>query len=163
MKKIALFLLIMCLMTGCGAAETFETIGPIQHQQTVVPSMANIQLSLPDAAAKQTFGSDADTIYECEGYTLVLQTIEGGDLHRTIRSLSGFEPEKLTIMESNIQQGKRYDWVWTAVGESGDMVCRASVLNDGNYHYCMYTVTSAQFAGDLRQEWNALFASFALE
>lgn len=162
MKKILLLILVVFVMTGCSAAETFETLGQIQHQQDALPTMASIQLSLPESAAEQTFGGGSDTVYECEGYTLVLQTLVAGDFDRTVRTLSGFSPEKLTVMESMMEQGKRYDWVWTAAGESGDLVCRASVLDDGNYHYCIYTLAPAQSAGTLAEEWNTLFSSFCL-
>lgn len=162
MKNIFLFFLVGLLMTGCSAADTFETLGPIQHQPDALPTMASVQLSLPESASEQTFGGSPDTVYECAGYTLVLQTLAAGDFNRTVRTLSGFSPEKLTVMESTMEQGKRYDWVWTAVGESGDLVCRASVLDDGNYHYCIYTLAPAQSAGTLAEEWNTLFASFCL-
>lgn len=162
MKKIWLFFLIGFLLTGCSASETFETLGQIQHQPDHIPTMGSVQLSLPGSATEQTFGG-SDTVYECAGYTLVLQTLSAGDFDRTVHTLSGFSMEKLTVMESAIEKGKRYDWVWTAAGESGDVVCRASVLDDGNYHYCIYTLAPAQSAGNLAEEWNVLFASFSLD
>lgn len=162
MKKIWLLFIIGFLLTGCSSAETFETLGQIQHQSDHIPAMGSVQLSLPESAAEQTFGG-TDTVYECAGYTLVLQTLAAGDFDRTIHTLSGFSAEKLTVMESTIEKGKRYDWVWTAAGESGDVVCRASVLDDGNYHYCIYALAPAQSAGSLMDEWNMLFASFCLD
>ena len=162
MKKILLIALTTLLMTGCSAADTFETLGPIQHQQDHMPAMASVRLVLPETAAKQTFGDSSDTVYECETYTLVLQTLLAGDLRATVRTLSGFYPDKLTVRESQQGQGKRYDWVWTAAGESGELVCRAAVLDDGNYHYCIYTIAQAEGAGTLAEEWNKLFASFCL-
>lgn len=162
MKKILLLIFVGLLMTGCSSADTFETLGQIQHHPDDTPTMASILLSLPDTAAEQTFGGGPDTVYECDGYTLVLQTLAAGDFSRTIRTICGFSPEKLTMMESSMEQGKRYDWVWTAAGENGDLVCRASVLDDGNYHYCIYTLAPAELAGTLAQEWNTLFSSFCL-
>ena len=162
MKKIILFFLVALLMTGCSAVDTFETLGPINHQQEQTPTMASVQISLPDTAAKQTFGESADAVYECENYTLVMQTLPAGDLQTTVHTLSGFSRDKLTLMESEQGQGKRYDWVWTAVGEAGELVCRAAVLDDSNYHYCIYTMAPAKAAGTLAEEWNSLFASFCL-
>lgn len=163
MKKILLLFLVGFLLTGCSDAEVFETLGQIQHQPADLPTMASVQLSLPESAAEQTFGGGTDTVYECEGYTLVLQTLDAGNFDSTVRTISGFSPEKLTVMESTMEQGKRYDWIWTAVGENGDLVCRASVLDDGNYHYCIYTLAPAQSAGKLAEEWNILFTSFRLD
>lgn len=161
MKKMLLFLLSCVMLAGCSAAPTFETLGLVQHQQNVTPTAAEVLLSLPASAAAETFGG-ADTVYECDGYTLVLQTLASGDMPATVRALSGFSPEKLTIMESTAENVRRYDWVWTAAGEGGDMICRAAVLDDGNYHYCVYTLAPAHNAGKLTEEWNGVFASFRL-
>ena len=157
-----LFLLLACvLLSGCAATPTFETMGPVLHQPDQLPAMAATRLSLPESAALQTFGGGTDKLYECEGYTLVLQTLDGGDFARTVRSLSGFSPEKLTVLET-ASQVRRYDWAWTAVGESGELICRAAVLDDGNYHYCLTVFAPAASGGELAGQWNELFASFAL-
>lgn len=161
MKKLLLLVLLSAILTGCSAAPTFETLGQIQHQPEAAPMAADVQLALPASAALEVFGG-TDKVYECDGYTLVLQTRASGDLSATVRSLSGFLPEKLTVMESAAENVRRYDWVWTAAGEGGDLICRASVLDDGNYHYCVYTMAPAQAAGKLTEEWNGLFASFRL-
>ena len=161
MKKLMIFLLLTIILAGCAATPTFETLGQVQHQQTVTHPAAEVLLSLPEDAAAVTFGG-SDTVYECNGYTLVLQTCSSGDLTATVQALSGFSPEKLTILESAAQTLRRYDWVWTAAGEGGDLLCRAAVLDDGNYHYCVYALAPAQNAGKLTEEWNELFASFRL-
>ena len=162
MKKMMILLLCLAL-AGCSAVETFETLGPIQHIQNSPPALATVQLSLPDSAVAQTFGSGTDAMYDCDSYVVLLQTFSSGDFASTVHALSGFAPNKLTVMESSFADTKRYDWVWTAAGEEGEVLCRASVLDDGNYHYCLCTVAPADQAGDLSAEWNRLFSSFRLE
>ena len=162
MRKIVLCFLVLLFLTGCGAEDVFETLGPVSHQPDQLPAMASLQLTLPETASLQTFGSGSDKLYECDGYTLVLQTLDGGDFARTVRTLSGFLPEKLTIMETTAQ-GRRYDWSWTAAGESGELICRAAVLDDGNYHYCLTVFAPASSGGALAAQWTALFASFGLD
>lgn len=161
MRKILVFVCVLLFLPGCKAEDVFETLGPVLHQPEQLPAMAGLQLTLPDSAALQTFGGETDKIYECDGYTLVLQTLDGGDLVRTVHDLSGFAPEKLTIMKTAAQV-QRYDWAWTAVGESGELICRAAVLDDGNYHYCLTVFAPAASGGALAEEWNTLFASFGL-
>lgn len=160
MKKVLLFFVCMLLLTGC-AAETFETLGQIQHVQQSVPTMASVQLSLPESAVAQTFGSE-DMMYDCDGYILLLQTFSSGDLTATAMALSGFSPERLTVIQTGSEGIKRYDWVWTAAGSEGDVLGRAAVLDDGNYHYCLCTIASASLSTDLAEEWGALFGSFVL-
>lgn len=162
MRKIVILLVLILCLSGCAAAPTFETLGPVAHQPDQFPAIASVQLDLPESATAQTFGAGADTFYECDGYTLVMQTQTSGDFYHTLRSLSGFTPEKLTVMESIVGQTHRYDWVWSAAAEEGEMICRAAVLDDGNYHYCLYTLAPAHLGSELTEEWNMLFASFCL-
>ncbi len=157
------FILVLCmLLSGCSAAETVETLGPIQHQQTDAPVMLPVHLSLPSSAAVEAFGGQ-ERVYDCDGYTLVLLTRAAGDFHSTVENLSGFTIDRLTIMESKVGDTKRYDWVWTAAGEEGDVLGRAAVLDDGNYHYCLYILAPAQTAAGLSEEWNNVFGSIYLE
>lgn len=162
MRKLIVAILLCGVLSGCSAAETFETLGPIQHQPDFTATLAKVHLTLPESAAKQTFGG-TDTVYECDNYTLVLQTFASGDLSRTVQTLSGFSLEKLSVIESAAGQNRRYDWVWTVAGEEGDMLCRAAVLDDGSYHYCIYTIAPAAEAGALADAWNAVFSSFSVE
>ena len=162
MKKCWVIGVLVLFLTGCGASEVFETLGNVVHEGGELPAAAEVAVQLPEEAAAEVFGSAEGTLYECEGYTLVLQTLASGDFARTVRTLSGFQPEKLTIVESRAGEAKRYDWVWTAAGEDGDVRCRATVLDDGNYHYCLSAVAEAENAGQLTAQWNELFSSFCL-
>lgn len=162
MGKILCLLVLILSLTGCDAAPTFETLGPVIHQSNEVAAMADIELTLPESASAQTFGADSDTFYECDGYTLVVQTQQSGDLNDTLRTISGFTPDKLTVMCSSLGEIKRYEWVWSAAAEEGELICRAAVLDDGNYHYCIYTFAPAIQGSSLTEEWNSLFASFGL-
>lgn len=164
MKKWMIIILSACLLTGCSAVETFETLGQVEHESPVRADAAGILLSVPEEASLQVTGDDSGiTMYECEGYTIYLQTFASGDLQGTIQTLSGFAPEQLMIMESTCQDHKRYDWVWTAVADEGDLVCRGAVLDDGGYHYSLCVVSKADHAGELTGQWNDLFSSFCLE
>lgn len=162
MRKWCIILVLCMGLYGCAAQDTFETLGQVQHESNEVPVMGSIQVSLPESAAGEVFSNEGNSCYECDGYTLTLQTFSSGNMEQTVRSISGFSPERLTIIESKIGKCKRYEWVWTAVGEGEDVLCRAMVLDDGNYHYCLTTMAAAHQAGTLQSEWNQVFASFTL-
>lgn len=162
MKK-CLILFLALLLCGCAAAPTFETLGHISHTNPTIPKLQKVVLSLPEDATKSVMSNDSDTVYHCQNYTIVLQTMASGDLSATVDAISGFSPHQLTMLQSRCADHDRYDWVWTAVGEGGDVVCRAAVLDDGAYHYSLQVFASAQEAGDLTEAWNALFQSFCLE
>ncbi len=163
MKKCCFLIVLSLLLTGCGAVPTFETLGTIEHQSATTPSVAQVMVELPEDAAQDVFQSEQETLYSCEDYTISMRTMVSGDLQSTIKTLSGYSPDKLTVMESASGQTSRYDWVWTAVGEDGDMIGRGAVLDDGSYHYCLCVMAQADLAGSLSQEWNELFGSFRLE
>lgn len=162
MKKLCLILGMCLLMTGCAATETFETLGKIEHESDAAPAMGSVQLVLPEEAAVATLSNDGDEMYECDGYTLMVQTLSSGDIHKTVQSISGFSVDELTVMESQAGGYRRYEWVWTAAGEGGDVLCRATVLDDGSYHYCLCAIAPAQSMGTLQAQWNEVFRSFRL-
>lgn len=164
MKKICLILLMMGLLSGCGQVETFETLGEISHVSPSKPQLRQVVLTTPKNALLEAAASDAGmSMYTCDGYTMVLQTFSAGDLEATVRTLSGYAPENLTILETVCGDHSRYDWVWTAAAEEGDVICRGAILDDGNYHYALYTIALSENAKGLQEGWNVLFDSFCLE
>ncbi len=163
MKKCWILVVLALCLTGCGAVETFETLGNIQHQPPSNPELRKILLELPGDAAEPVAQTGGNTVYICDEYTIALQTFASGDMNATVRSLCGFIPSQVTMMESRCGDHSRYDWVWTAAGEGGDVVCRCAVLDDGDYHYSLCVMAEAAEAGSLSGEWNKLFASFCLE
>ena len=163
MKKYGVILTILLLCSGCAASETFETLGQVQHQSGTLPAMSEVCLQLPEDAAVETFAGEEIGVYDCGEYAVVLQTVPSGNFDSTVKSVSGFAPDQLTVLESRMDGVKRYDWVWTAAAEVGDVLCRAAVLDDGKYHYCLSVIAPAGKAGALTQTWNQLFGSFRLE
>lgn len=162
MLKIVVWMAIFCLLLcGCSSEASFETLGPVVHVGQNAPPMREILLEIPDDAAMLT-ASGMDSIYTCGDYDLCLQVLPSADMADTINSLSGFDPEHLTVLESDQGGVNRCDWSWTAAGESGDVICRAAVLDDGNYHYTLCVRAVADLAGNLTQQWNRLFRSFGL-
>ena len=153
--------LLLCMLTGC-SAETFETLGPVDHVSATLPLKQQMVLSLPSDAAVLTISGE-DTLYICDADTIALQTFPSGDLSGTIRMVSGYERNQLTVMESRCGDHDRYDLVWIAVGEAGEQVCRAAILDDGNYHYCITVMADASDAGSLTDRWTQLLGSFCLE
>lgn len=162
MKKLWMVLFACILLTGCGAAEVFETLGAVEHERNELPAMANVQISLPEEAVTETLADGDSKLYDCGTYTVAVQTARSGDLQGTVQWLCGFSMEQLTVMESRSDGYKRFEWVWSAAGENGDILCRAAVLDDGNYHYCLYTMAEADQVSQVQGEWNEIFGSFRL-
>ena len=162
MKKWIAMIGIAALLCGCGAQATFETVTD-DDALPVSVVVRQIDLELPKEASQPVMKTDSgDTLYICNGYTLTLQTLPGGDLDRTMRQIAGYGKDQLHFIQTNIPDGKRYDFVWTAVGEGGDQVLRAAVLDDGQSHYAITVAADADDAGSLQKTWNQLLGSVSL-
>lgn len=162
MKKCWIVICLALLLTGCAATDTFETVGDDLLQPVIAP-VKNLELNLPKSAAAPVLSRDDDSkLYLCEGYDLTVQILDSGDMNQTARDLCGFPVDSLTVVETASDGVKRRDWVWTAVGEGGDQIGRAAVLDDGKYHYCVTAMASAEDAGALEKEWDQVFGSLHL-
>lgn len=160
MKVVVCFFLLLTLLTGC-SEPVYETMGNVVHVGQPQTSFREVLLDFPEDASVLT-ASGTDILYACGGYTMSLQNMQSGDISATIRTLSGYDPAQLTVIESKCGDHNRYDWVWVAAGEEGDVLCRGAILDDGNCHYSLCVSADANEAGPLSQTWNELFDSFCL-
>lgn len=162
MKKLLLLSLTLLMLTGCAARPTFETVDDLPVNGTPEPAK-ELQLSLPEEAASPVMeGENGSCLYDCEDYILTTQVLPGGDLDATLRQLTGFATADLAHMKTKQQGADRYDCVWTAVGESGEQVCRAVVLDDGSYHYAVAVMADATKSGALTEQWQKVLNSVKL-
>lgn len=161
MKRMSLILGLLLLFSGCGSRETFETIS----DEILLPAMAEpaeIWVELPEDSAMPVMESEEGIIYICEDYDVSVQTMARGDLDGTCRKVSGFGVSDLTIIQTAEGEVDCYEFVWTAAGETGQKVGRATVLDDGNYHYVLSALIDADKLAEYQEIWNGIFQSFRL-
>ena len=159
MKKFWILLIVAIFLTACGGQETMETVSDIYDIQAM-SQLRRLDLQLPEDAVVESMENDnAGVIYFCDGYTLTVQMAESGDLDRTLRQTTGFGRDQLTVMQTLQEDVKRYDCVWSAVGEGGDQIGRAAVLDDGGYHYVVTVMADASVAGELTPIWQDILGS----
>jgi hypothetical protein len=149
------------LFVGCAAEDTFETVAD-EILQSVEAPMAEMILELPEEAAAPVAQGEAGSLYQCDGYEIALQTFASGDLDATLRASTGHGRDDLTVIETRLGKLKRYDLVWSCLGEQGDQIGRACVLDDGNYHYVLSVLGEADRMGEFEEVWEELFSSYAL-
>lgn len=159
MKKFCLFLLLPLLLCGCGTQETFETVDD-EHVESVMQEQKTVLLTVEEDAL--TLQGDTGTIYLCDGYDLTVEIMDAGNLSGTFQNITGFGMDDLTVMETSSAEAARYECVWSAAGEGGDMVGRAVILDDGVYHYCVTVLADAEDALALQETWKEIFDSFEL-
>lgn len=162
MRKVLLLCMLTLLLTGCKAQETFETVEDVTPVQPVA-SPQQFFAALPDAAATPTFQDDnGGELYVCQDYTISKQILDSGDLEKTVQTLSGKSTEDLQILKTKQDGCDRYDFVWTSAGEDGLQLGRACVLDDGNFHYALTTMTQEESAEALRDTLQDMFQSCSL-
>ena len=161
MKKLVLFIAVCLLVSGCASKETFESLDD-EYDLQAVAVQKEVSYKLPEDAAQQTVRSEYGQLYFCDGYEITVQTMEAGNLDKTLRELTGFGADDLTVIETGKTGDIRYECIWSAAGEGGDMVGRAAILDDGSYHYCMTVMAPEAEAAQLREIWKALFDSFVI-
>lgn len=162
MKKCWIVLLLVVLLTGCDARQTFETMLD-DCNLPVMAQVQQVQLSLPENAAVPSMeNGEGGKIYLCDGYTVTLQTMDAGDLDGTLRQITGFGREQLTVMQTTTDDIDRYQCVWSAAGEGGDHVGRAVILDDGSYHYAVTVMADFASAGELASVWQGILDSAQL-
>lgn len=162
MKRLFCLLTVVMLLGGCGTQSAFETV----CDSLDVPAMAvkrEIQLKLPkEATAPAMQLEDGSLLYMCDGYTLTVQTLSGGDLGGTIKKVTGFEKDALTVMEIGQKGIGRYEFVWSSAAEEGQQVARAVLLDDGYYHYVVTVMSDSATAGNYGETWQSLLSGVTL-
>jgi hypothetical protein len=161
MNKTVLLLLMAVLLCGCGVAGTFETVGDEMIQEVAVQPK-EIRVDVPEDSVMPAMESENGRIYLCEDYDVAAQIFPAGDLEATVRTVSGYGTEDLTIIQTASGELDRYEFVWTAAGEMGQNIGRATVLDDGNYHYVLSATIKAELIGEYQEVWNGIFESFHL-
>ena len=160
MKRILLVLLMSLLLAGCAEAELGETVADVWQEAVTVAAPRETRLELPGEAVACAMESDTGRLYFGDGYEVMVQTLSSGDLDATIRSLTGFDREDITVLQS--QSGpKRWEFAWASAGEGGERLGRGVVLDDGNYHYCLTVLQDAD-DDDCQIIWSQVFNSFEL-
>ena len=160
MKKVCCILLLACLLTGCGAEETFETVADDLVFSQAEPM--RIQVVLPEETVLPVMETDAGQLYFCRDFEVAVQTLAGGDLDATIRTLCGFGKDDVEVLETKANGLDQYDFVWSSAGETGDQVGRAVIYSDGAYHYCVTAMTAAEKTEEYREIWNGMFETVTL-
>ena len=161
MKSWIGFTMAVLLLTGCAAQTTMETVADV-ILETQLPEPRAISVTVPGETAMPAMESEAGRCYMASDYEIWVQTLPGGDITTTIETMSGFSPEELTVVNTESDDCQRYEFVWVTAGEGGDLLGRGVILDDGNYHYTMTVLRTAQTVAKSPVVWEEVFSSFRL-
>lgn len=161
MKRLFALLVLPALLAGCDASPVFEQMEDVYAGAVSAP--AELVVMLPEEASVMTAAGDGQAqLYFCDGYTLTVQTLSGGDLDRSLRDMTGYGRESLSVVETQRQGLRQIDCAWACAGEGGDQVGRLVLLDDGYYHYVVTVMAPAEQAGALAATWDTLLNRVSL-
>lgn len=161
MKKWVIVLAAL-LLSGCASEPVFETVDDL-YTPLPVAAAKEIDIQLPENAALAVMeNEETGTLYFCDGFTVAVQTMESGDLEKTLRTVTGYGQEALTLLQTTQGKYDRWECVWSSAGEGTDQVGRLCLLDDGSWHYVLTFMADASSAGTLTDDWQAIVDSFAV-
>ena len=162
MKKLWVIPILALLLAGCGGEKTLETVGDVE-EAPVVATMQRVLLQLPEELSSPVLQSEkTGTLYICDDYSVTVQTVNAGDLNKTIYNVTGMNREDLQIMQTEENGIKRYRWVWATGGENGIQVGRGCILDDGTYHYVLTALADEKVVSRVQPAWKEIFGSYRL-
>lgn len=159
--KILILLMIALFLVGCSPAQVYETV----TDELVTPVSAQpreIRFNLAQEPLLPAMESDGGQLYLCGDFDVMVQTLEAGNLDQTVYRISGFMPDEITMIQTDDGDVDKYEFVWTSVSDSGHRIGRATILDDGNFHYVLSTAVDAELIEEYQEIWNGIFESFKL-
>jgi len=161
MTRVLALILGILLLTGCSTAETYELVTD-ELDVPVAVQPKEIHFFLAEETVMPVMESDEGKLYLCGEYDVMSQILEGGDLNKSVQKISGYLPEELTMIQTGSGEVDRYEFVWTGSSDEGQMICRATLLDDGEYHYVLSATVQADRIEEYQEIWNGIFESFEL-
>lgn len=163
--QFALVLALMMLLCGCSkpvweSVDDFMPSEPVMNRQE---TSYVIQMGLPEGL-ELVERSEAAAVYATANGELEVetQTFLTSGLDSAVRTLSGFEAEELTILQTTRFDLPEYQFAWVSQTEQGARLYRADLVLDGT---CCYAVicSSLESAGDYYAfQARQVFSSFGL-
>ena len=114
MKKRLFVLLAVFFLAGCAQEEAAETVADV-WEEPVLAQPKQIHLELPGETVACAMESDSGRIYLGDGYEVMVQTLPGGDLDATIRSLTQQLQEGRLTLKVDVEHLENMDRVFDGV------------------------------------------------
>ena len=161
MRYVCLLLTLVSVLCACSAQKEFETLSDQIQYQEPIPS--EVILELPKDIAVSVFSDDnGNMLYISDDYTVETYLMPSGNMDKTILEVTGFHKEDMRIVETETDGVKRYECVWSSVGEGALQNCRTTILDDGDFHYVLTVIGDQSAASKYSDEWLQIFKSYRL-
>jgi len=164
MKQVCLVLLFLVL-SGCTAPvwETVEDEMPAVAVSSWLEDAYTVQFGIPETVNLQE-EREGWQVYGTEDGSLEIETrifLTSG-LESAVRTVSGFEAEELTILQTSRFGLPEYQFAWVAQTEQGSRLYRADLVLDETDCYAVICSRPESAGNDHDTEIRQVFSSFGL-
>jgi len=163
--KILSLVVVCLLLTGCSAPvwETVEDVVPAVPVSSWLEDAYSVQFGLPSSVELleeredwKVYGT-RDGELEIETRTFLTSCPESA-----VRTVSGFEAEELTILQTSRFGLPEYQFAWVAQTEQGSRLYRADLVLDETDCYAVICSRPESAGNDHDTEIRQVFSSFGL-
>ena len=149
--RFVMFVVLLGMLAGCGGEPVYETIGDVWEQTEPAAKPGRMEVPLPEGAQMEVMEGLGDSYYRVGEWDLWTTVLSGGDVKRSIRTLSAMNTDSLTVLKRGRGALECFETTWSVASEEGQRVVRAGILDDGSYHYCLCISAPEEEAEDAGQ------------
>lgn len=165
MKKALWFALALCCLTGCShpAWETVEDPAEAVSSVHWIDEAYRVEISLPEGI-EPVFEEKAQTLYSSQhgDFEIQTRTYLASSPDEAIQSLTGYEAQALTVLQTQRSGMPEYRFAWIAQGEQGSRVCRADLVMNGTECYAVVCSTNEDAGNAYQDQMRYVFSTFGL-
>ncbi len=162
-KKLIAVLMMLVLLTACGAETKSETVE--DGLLDVKSKPYTIVISVPEDVTQETFGdAEQGCWYEAAdgSYTITTEILDATTVEEGIEAISGIPADRLNVMELHHRPMPEYHFAWASAGEEQDTVSRCAMIASEDYYYVL-TVNHRPGLGETQRKMvEQVFSSFCL-
>ncbi len=163
MRKL-LLIAVFLILSGCAAGNAAEPehVSDIPEKE---PEVCVIAYELPEAMVLETGGGELiQQAYESVdgSYSVTAERIPADTLEEAIRTVSGFDMEDLTILNTKQDDAEIYHFAWSSGSEEGAFVSRCALAAKDGAYYALTVTRQAGECGENRAAEKKLFSSMRL-
>ena len=159
MKLVLCCAILAGFLSGCSVGPDYETIADVWEETRSAVNPGRLELPLPEGAEMEVMESSGDSFYSVGSWDLWTKVLSGGDMERTLETISSVNAENMTTVKRNMGAVSCTETVWSVASEEGQRDVRAGVLDDGGYHYCICLSAPEEDAEEAAQVFRELLSS----
>lgn len=164
MKKLTIVLLLLLFLTGC-STPAWETVSDSLTDQPVswLTDVYTIETSLPQGV-ELLAQTDGWSVYSNQDGTMEVETrvFPASDLTSAVKVLSGYEVDRLNILQTERFDMPEYQFAWVTQTECGQRLSRADIVIDDTNCYAVVCSTLEQSGNMYAEDVRQVIASFGL-